>query len=49
VVTVTNSALASVEPTQEMIIRNEINRMIIEYFGGEYEVRSGFIRFTLKI
>lgn len=49
VVTVTNSALASVEPTQEMIIRNEINRMIIEYFGGQYEVRSGFIRFTLKI
>lgn len=49
VVTVTNTALASAEPTQEVIIRNEINRMIIEHFGGLYEVRSGFIRFTLKI
>ena len=44
--------LEKVEMTQNQIITNEINRMLIEYFGGTYEVHSEdilpYIRFTLS-
>lgn len=35
-ITFGNTALASSIPSQDIIIRNEINRMLIENFGGEY-------------
>lgn len=37
---VSGTMLASVSQSQEVIIRNEINRMLIEHFGGQYEVKS---------
>ena len=48
-VRITHTVLSSVNPTQDIIIRNEINRMIIEHFGGEYKIASEAVRFTLKI
>lgn len=49
IVTVINTRLASPEPAQDIIIRNEINRMIIQHFAGTYNVGSGIVRFTLKL
>lgn len=37
-IAVSNSILALVKPTQEITIRNEINRMLIEHFGGQYKI-----------
>lgn len=46
---VTHTTFASSEPTQDIIIRNEINRMIIEYFEGDYQIVPDAIQFSLKI
>ena len=35
-ITIKNTFLATPNPTQETVIRNEINRMLIEGFGGVY-------------
>lgn len=37
---VAGTALAESEPEQQVVIRNEINRMLISRFGGRYELRS---------
>lgn len=37
-ITVGNSILAQANSSQEIMIRNEINRMLIEYFGGQYKI-----------
>lgn len=47
-ITVSHPLLATTNQTQETIIRNEINRMLIERFGGEYTVKPGYVRFTIK-
>lgn len=47
-VRISHTTFASLQPTQDIIIRNEINRMIIEHFEGSYEIISGAVRFTLK-
>lgn len=44
-----HTVFASPDPTQDIIIRNEINRMIIEYFGGHYKIVPEAICFTLKM
>lgn len=44
-----HTVFASPEPTQDIIIRNEINRMIIEYFGGHYTIVPEAVCFTLKM
>lgn len=50
-VSVKGTALAKPHCTQEQIVVNEVNRMIIDYFGGSYEIHSDekepFICFTL--
>lgn len=50
-VSVKGTILAKPQRTQEQIVVNEVNRMIIEYFGGSYEIHSDdpepFICFTL--
>lgn len=50
-VSVRGTVLAKAQCTQEQIVVNEVNRMIIEYFGGSYEIHSDdpepFICFTL--
>lgn len=46
---ITHTNLASLNPAQNIIIRNEINRMIIEHFGGEYKVVPEAVCFTLRI
>lgn len=47
-----NTLLASHDLSQEQIIRNEINRMIIEFFKGTYENKVDeqipFVYFTVK-
>ena len=48
-VRITHTIFAAPEPTQEIIIRNEINRMIIEHFGGSYKIVPNAVLFTLKI
>lgn len=52
-ITFENSALASSIPSQDIIIRNEINRMLIENFGGEYarsaQVNASCITLTFNI
>lgn len=50
-ISVKGTALATPHCTQEQIVVNEVNRMIVEHFGGSYEVHSDdsdpFICFTL--
>lgn len=47
-----NTLLASPDLSQEQIIRNEINRMIIEFFKGVYQNKTDeqipFVYFTVK-
>lgn len=51
-VRINGTALASHNPSQELIIRNEINRMIIVHFGGRYEVQAteqeNYIELTVR-
>ncbi|MEG1866567.1 MAG: hypothetical protein RR331_06820 [Bacteroides sp.] len=51
-VTVYNTALAKHELSQELIILNEVNRMIVNHFGGLYEMHSDapepYVYLTLK-
>lgn len=51
-VTVYNTALAKGELSQELIILNEVNRMIVTHFGGLYEAHPDatepFVYLTLK-
>lgn len=47
-VRIVHTIFASPQPMQDIIIRNEINRMIIEHFEGSYEITPGAVRFTLK-
>lgn len=51
-VIVYNTALAKHEPSQELIIINEVNRMIVNHFGGLYEAYPNatepYIYLTLK-
>lgn len=51
-VRVYNIALAARELSQELIILNEVNRMIVNHFGGLYEIRSDepepYVHLTLK-
>ena len=46
------TSLAARELSQEQIIRNEINRMIVNHFEGEYanhaEARTPYVYFTVK-
>lgn len=44
-----HTVFAYSNPTQDIIIRNEINRMIIEHFKGIYEIVPEAICFTLKM
>lgn len=44
-----HTVFASSNPTQDIIIRNEINRMIIEHFEGIYEIIPEAVCFTLKM
>ena len=48
-VRIVHTGFAAPDPPQDIIIRNEINRMIIEHFGGDYEIVPQAVRFTLKI
>ena len=47
-ITIEHPLLATNVQAQETIIRNEINRMLIEHFGGEYTIKPGYIWFTIK-
>lgn len=51
-VIVYNTALATREPSQELIILNEVNRMIVTHFGGLYETYPDapepYVYLTLK-
>lgn len=44
-----HTVFASSNPTQDIIIRNEINRMIIEHFEGNYKITPEAVCFTLKM
>lgn len=50
---VAGSALAQGQPSQDVIIRNEINRMLIARFGGSYTISDeagiGVVNLTLPI
>ena len=50
---VAGSALAQAQPSQDVIIRNEINRMLIARFGGSYTISDesgiGVVNLTLPI
>lgn len=48
---ITNSFLSIANPTQDIIIYNEINNKIITHFGGKYEIQTdkGTIAITLPI
>lgn len=51
-VMVYNTALATRQPSQELIILNEVNRMIVTHFGGLYEAHPDapepYVYLTLK-
>lgn len=48
-ISITNSILATSSPDQKIIIRNEINRMIINHFEGEYTIiPDSAIIFSIK-
>ena len=52
--TISGSSLASYqEPPQEVVIANEVNRLLVEYFGGKYAVKANennpVICFTLPL
>ena len=50
---VAGSALAQGQPPQDIVIRNEINRMLVTRFGGSYmiseEAGVGLINLTIPI
>lgn len=50
---VPGTALATATPSQDVIIRNEINRMLIAHFGGQYEVKAEqacpCVDFTIRV
>lgn len=46
---VTGSQLAGAEANQEVIIHNEINRMLIVHFGGSYTIDGQVIRMEIPV
>lgn len=46
----TGSALASTQPSQDTIIMNEINRLFVEHFKGNYHIEKGIaITFSFPV
>ena len=49
IVTAYHSILVSVNPGQSIVIQNEMNRMLVEHFGGSWEVNRAYVKFTIPL
>lgn len=49
IVTVYHSILVTATPGQSIIIQNEMNRMLVEHFGGSWEVNRVYVKFTIPL
>ena len=48
-ITVYNSILITPNPPQSIVILNEMNRMLVESFGGNWEITSNYVKFTIPL
>lgn len=49
IVTVYHSILVAANPGQSIVIQNEMNRMLVEYFEGSWEVNRAYVKFTIPL
>ena len=46
-VTVYNSIFITTSPVQHIVIQSEMNRMLVEHFGGAWIVNEEYVQFTI--
>lgn len=44
-----NSVLTTSDPSQNIVIQTEMNRMLVEYFGGTWMVTPKYVQFTIPL
>ena len=46
-VTAYNSIFITTSPMQSLVIQSEMNRMLVEHFGGTWIVNEEYVQFTI--